>query len=71
MTATPPESNLICSECLETAIEQPPRMWTPAWGPRPCHSHIDGEPLCSIMTTIGYRSAEPITGIGTATDTQS
>jgi len=52
--------NWICPECGEPARPQPPSIWTPAWGPPPGWSHLDGEPLCPVMTAAGYRPADPV-----------
>jgi len=51
---------LWCPECGERAITRPPVRWTAANGPRPEHSHVDGEPLCPVMTAQGYRPARPV-----------
>lgn len=52
---------LWCPECGEPAVARPPTRWTPANGPRPHHSHPDGEPLCPVLTATGYRPALPTT----------
>jgi hypothetical protein len=57
-TITP---SLWCPECGERAVARPPTRWTDANGPRPEHSHRDGEPLCPVMTAQGYRPATATT----------
>lgn len=52
---------LWCPECGEPAVARPPTRWTTGNGPRPRHSHADGEPLCPVMTATGYRPARAIT----------
>ena len=54
-------ASLWCPECGEPATARPPTRWTDANGPRPGHSHRDGEPLCPVMTAQGYRPAQPTT----------
>jgi hypothetical protein len=54
---------LVCPECGEDAIEQPPNSLVPyaAHGlPVPAYSHPDGEPLCPVMGSRGYQPAEPV-----------
>jgi hypothetical protein len=51
--------SLWCPGCGEPATARPPRSWTPAWGPRPDHAHLDGEPLCPVIGSTGYRPARP------------
>ena len=51
---------LVCPECGEPALTRPPTTWTPTWGPRPAHSHPDGEPLCPVIGDDGYQPADPI-----------
>lgn len=46
-----------CPECGERARYGRPTRWTPVWGARPPHSHLDGTPLCPVMTEHGYRPA--------------
>ncbi|MGJ6962546.1 hypothetical protein ACSDR0_11615 [Streptosporangium sp. G11] len=53
--------SLICPECRESVQRQAPARWTPANGPAPAHSHLDGEPLCPVMGANGYEPAQPIT----------
>ncbi|GAA1105097.1 hypothetical protein [Nocardiopsis composta] len=55
---TPP--GLYCPECGEAAQAKPPRIWAVGTA-RPAHSHLDGEPLCPVMTRWGYRPAEAVT----------
>ena len=43
-----------CPECGEPAVQQPPRNWTPANGPHPRYSHLDGEPLCPVLGANSY-----------------
>jgi hypothetical protein len=51
---------MVCPECGDKVIEQPPREWiTRIWEPAPRYSHTDGESLCAVMTRDGYRPAEP------------
>ena len=50
-----------CPECGEPARPRPPARWTTANGPRPDHSHLDGEPLCPVVTATGYHPAWPTT----------
>jgi hypothetical protein len=53
---------LVCPECGEFVTKQMPYRWLPAWGPIPYWSHVDGEPLCPVITDAGYAPApEPIT----------
>jgi len=53
---------LWCPECGEPARNQPPTsLWPAGNGPRPEHSHPDGQPLCPVMTAGGYRPAQPTT----------
>ena len=52
---------LWCPECGEPAQPRPPARWTTANGPRPDHSHLDGEPLCPVVTATGYHPAWPTT----------
>jgi hypothetical protein len=56
-----PAARLWCPECGEPATARPPTRWTAANGPRPEHSHRDGEPLCPVMTAQGYQPAKPTT----------
>jgi hypothetical protein len=58
---------LWCPECGERAVAHPPTRWADANGPRPQHSHRDGEPLCPVMTAQGYRPAKPTTHRPTGT----
>jgi hypothetical protein len=37
--------DLVCPECGEPVVQQAPSPWTPAWGPAPACSHLDGEPF--------------------------
>src|SRR5690349_21049392 len=50
----------LCPECGDPAVRRPPRVWTPAWGPRPTYSHSDGQPLCPVVVPDGYQPAEPV-----------
>jgi hypothetical protein len=59
----------VCPECGEPAVPRPPSSWTPAWGPRPAHSHADGEPLCPVVGAGGYRPASPVHPDGTPVTT--
>lgn len=52
-------ATMICPECHEPVQNIPPPTWTPAWGQAPEFSHLDGEPLCPVITTDGYRPALP------------
>lgn len=56
-------STLRCPECLEPARPCPPippKGWAIGVEPeRLRHSHLDGEPLCPVMTTRGYQPALP------------
>lgn len=52
-------TDLICPVCGEPATTRPPVNWTPAWGPRPNASHLDGEPLCPVVGERGYQPAQP------------
>ena len=52
---------LWCPECGEPAQPRPPSRWPAANGSRPDHSHLDGEPLCPVVTATGYRPAWPTT----------
>ncbi|MFC6002105.1 hypothetical protein ACFPZ0_11300 [Streptomonospora nanhaiensis] len=51
-------TTLYCPECGEEVANVPPRVWNTG-SPRPEHSHLDGEPLCAVMTEEGYRPATP------------
>lgn len=53
-------ADLVCPECGEPVRQAPPAAWIEAWGPRPGHSHHDGQPLCPVMSSDGYRPAQPI-----------
>lgn len=53
----PSEPQWWCPECGEHARYGCPTRWNPIWGPRPRHSHLDGTPLCPVMTEVGYRPA--------------
>jgi hypothetical protein len=46
-----------CPECHEPAQKRPPKDWKVPGVPRPSWSHADGEPLCPVMTSKGYRPA--------------
>ena len=59
--------SLWCPECGERAVPRPPVRWADANGPRPQHSHRDGEPLCPVTTAQGYRPANPTTRRPTGT----
>jgi hypothetical protein len=50
-------ARMACPECHEPARARPPRMWVAANGPRPSWSHADGEPLCPVIGSGGYRPA--------------
>lgn len=67
----PPAPQVFCPECGEHAATRPPTSWTPVWGPRPAFSHLDGEPLCPVLTADGYRPARPVLLDGTPIDTTS
>jgi hypothetical protein len=56
---TVPTHPLICPPCGEAAHPRPPRRWLAANGPRPRHSHADGEPLCPVVGPRGYEPAQP------------
>jgi hypothetical protein len=59
---TIPAAALWCPECGEPAVPRPPTsLWPAGNGPRPEHSHRDGEPLCPVITAKGYRPAAPTT----------
>ncbi len=49
----------VCPECGEPAEENAPGRWTPANGPAPTWSHLDGEPLCPVVGQNGYEPAHP------------
>jgi hypothetical protein len=54
---------LVCPECGEDAVEQPPAALVPyeAHGQAvPAYSHPDGEPLCPVMGPRGYQPADPV-----------
>jgi hypothetical protein len=59
---------LVCPECGEAAAACNPKGWTVALGPFPQWAHaVDGEPLCPVMTSTGYRPAPrpiPVTWFG-------
>lgn len=48
-----------CPECGEQVQEVSPMNWAPAYGERPAWSHLDGEPLCPVVTEHGYQPAQP------------
>jgi hypothetical protein len=52
--------HLQCPECAEPATRRSPSSWTPAWGPAPAYSHLDGEPLCPVVGDHGYQPTEPV-----------
>jgi len=49
--------SMACPVCHEPAHARPPRRWIVPNGPRPSWSHVDGEPLCPVVGTDGYRPA--------------
>ncbi|MGD9525313.1 hypothetical protein [Pseudonocardia sp.] len=54
---------LVCPECGEDAIEQPPAALVPYEAhdlARPVYSHPDGEPLCPVVGPHGYQPADPV-----------
>lgn len=55
----PEPKQYICPECKEPVQEVPPTTWCGAWGQAPDFSHLDGEPLCPVITADGYRPALP------------
>lgn len=57
-------ADLLCPQCGEPVQQRPPTAWTQAWGPRPGHSHLDGQPLCPVVGPGGYRPAQPMTASG-------
>ncbi|GAA4907798.1 hypothetical protein [Streptomonospora salina] len=54
--------DVFCPECEEPVQAQPPRIWA-CGTDRPAYSHLDGEPLCPVMTGAGYLPAEPVTQV--------
>lgn len=51
---------LCCPECDDTVCDTPPTGWILP-GPEPGYSHLsDGTALCPVITTCGYRPADPI-----------
>lgn len=48
-----------CPECGGRLRHGKPLRWTPRWGRRPNVSHLDGTALCPVMTSEGYRPADP------------
>lgn len=55
----PGRRDLWCPECGRRLRHGKPLRWTPLWGRRPNVSHLDGTPLCPVMTRDGYRPANP------------
>jgi hypothetical protein len=54
---------LVCPECGEDAVEQPPTALVPYQAHEqavPAYSHPDGEPLCPVMGPRGYQPADPV-----------
>jgi hypothetical protein len=51
---------MVCPECEEPVQQQPPTAIMPVSFGRPAWSHLDGEPLCPVMTSDGYAPAEPV-----------
>jgi hypothetical protein len=60
----------LCPECGQPAVPSPPTSWTPAWGPRPSYSHVDGEPLCPVVGPHGSQPADPGQPDGTPLDVE-
>lgn len=56
----PRRRGLWCPECGRRLRYGKPLRWTPLWGRRPNVSHLDGTPLCPVMTRDGYRPADPM-----------
>jgi len=62
-------ARIVCPGCHEPARARPPRTWVAANGPRPPWSHVDGEPLCPVIGSGGYRPARRpcmVTALGPA-----
>jgi hypothetical protein len=55
----------VCPECGERATNRPPAGAKNGWASsvddrRLMWSHVDGEPLCPVMTDSGYQPALPV-----------
>jgi hypothetical protein len=49
----------VCPRCDQPAQARPPEEWSPAAGPHPNWSHMDGQPLCPVQGAYGYLPAMP------------
>jgi len=54
------EEQMVCPEYGEVALELAPTALSPEFQARPSWSHVDGEPLCPVMSAGGYVPAEPV-----------
>lgn len=58
----PEAVGLVCPECGDDAVEEPPQTVAPysAHGlDVPRYAHPDGEPLCPVLGPSGYQPAQP------------
>lgn len=52
--------DIFCPECGDHATDRPPVGWIVP-GPTPGYTHLsDGTALCPVVTSTGYRPAEPV-----------